>query len=666
MIVYRKYASLFLLIFATIAGCDSDEAVDPTNETPCLIIPEGDLYAEAELAFRAGCTDQGSIFFWEFGDGEISTLINPFHHYEKAGTYTISLTVTDDLDKSTIFKKKVDILPSPFIKHAGFIDEAEVWTEGLHLVTGDVYIRHGSLTIEPGANIRMNRGKSILVGHRETETLGGALFTAKGTATQPIIIHPSSGIAEVGSWGNIIFTDKASSASVIEHSEIKYGGKADNYPDSWEYYSRHGLVHVQNEGVTITNSVITGAANYGVYLSDQSMLHSFTGNTLSGSGNHPIVVDVDALHTVGPKNNIESNQGILVEGQYYHQQEATWYKQDVPYIFSPIVKTLNGPDGSTGAQLRIEAGTTIRFQNQSGLHVSVELLAEGTASEPIIFTSAAENKAKGDWANVWLSERSILNYCQFEYGGGARKGSTVSTMLEVATSHAKITNCTFKSASRDLVAYYLSNIDQIDQFENNKMQDSDYYGLSIEANQVPKIGTSNIFENTKGLEIKGGVIEEHVTWPKQSVPYSVGSDIYVQSSTECSLTIAPGTSVHLGSGASIFVAQASYYQGSLIADGMEEPIIFTFDKERSTGNDRSWGGIYFGEGTGADARMINCRVSYGGENMIRCDKAQGTPELRDNTISHSAGYGISLRGGATPVMSGNTFSDNALGDVHTY
>jgi len=40
----------------------------------------------------------GSVvsWFWDFGDGSTSTQQNPTHRYESAGTYTVTLTVTDD------------------------------------------------------------------------------------------------------------------------------------------------------------------------------------------------------------------------------------------------------------------------------------------------------------------------------------------------------------------------------------------------------------------------------------------------------------------------------------------------------------------------------------------------------------------------------------------
>jgi PKD repeat protein len=39
---------------------------------------------------------------WGFGDGITSTLTSPTHTYTAAGVYTVTLTVSDGIDTSTI------------------------------------------------------------------------------------------------------------------------------------------------------------------------------------------------------------------------------------------------------------------------------------------------------------------------------------------------------------------------------------------------------------------------------------------------------------------------------------------------------------------------------------------------------------------------------------
>ncbi|MFM2285600.1 MAG: hypothetical protein RLZZ543_1097 [Bacteroidota bacterium] len=64
----------------------------------------------------------GALFYWDFGDGTSSTLANPTHIYDEAGTYTLSLTVqnivgcTDTV--TTSYPNFITIRPKP---NAGLI-----------------------------------------------------------------------------------------------------------------------------------------------------------------------------------------------------------------------------------------------------------------------------------------------------------------------------------------------------------------------------------------------------------------------------------------------------------------------------------------------------------------------------------------------------------------
>jgi hypothetical protein len=52
--------------------------------------------------------------------------------------------------------------------------------------------------------------------------------------------------------------------------------------------------------------------------------------------------------------------------------------------------------------------------------LNAALIANGTASDPVLFTSAADTPAAGDWAGIWLltANRSLLQNVIFEYAGG--------------------------------------------------------------------------------------------------------------------------------------------------------------------------------------------------------------------------------------------------------
>ncbi len=114
------------------------------------------------------------------------------------------------------------------------------------------------------------------------------------------------------------------------------------------------------------------------------------------------------------------------------QQSTTWNPAAGPYV---IQEDLLIPEG---VQLRIEAGTEILFQKGVSLIIQGDLIAVGTAQEPIRFSSAAPAPSLGDWGNLrfitadtTLSyddagnyfKGSRLEYCIIEYGGMPGKGT---------------------------------------------------------------------------------------------------------------------------------------------------------------------------------------------------------------------------------------------------
>lgn len=84
------------------------------------------------------------------------------------------------------------------------------------------------------------------------------------------------------------------------------------------------------------------------------------------------------------------------------------------------------------ATLTIEPGVTVRFDGGKKMQVNGGLVACGTESEPIIFTSNQPVPAAGDWRNIEFAETaipskydntgdyiggSILQHCIVEYAG---------------------------------------------------------------------------------------------------------------------------------------------------------------------------------------------------------------------------------------------------------
>ena len=67
------------------------------------------VIAPITVHFTDLSTGNPETYLWDFGDGEVSVVQNPQHTYRRAGTYTVSLTVSND-DETSTTRSEADIV----------------------------------------------------------------------------------------------------------------------------------------------------------------------------------------------------------------------------------------------------------------------------------------------------------------------------------------------------------------------------------------------------------------------------------------------------------------------------------------------------------------------------------------------------------------------------
>ena len=99
---------------------------------------------ENNLVYTNGSSvTPGSIsYYWQFGDGAISTVQHPSHHYTSPGTYYVKLIVTSDKGCRDSLIKQVIINPNPGVNISGNdqVDQCRGNSTQLHATGGDSYL----------------------------------------------------------------------------------------------------------------------------------------------------------------------------------------------------------------------------------------------------------------------------------------------------------------------------------------------------------------------------------------------------------------------------------------------------------------------------------------------------------------------------------------------
>ena len=105
--------------------------------------------------------------------------------------------------------------------------------------------------------------------------------------------------------------------------------------------------------------------------------------------------------------------------------DLTLKKRGAPYHFKFDRVTVFGPSTPTltiepGVELRLDDYLRIGDYNPPAIRLPGKLIAVGTPTEPIVFTSAKPNRAAGDWPGIFLlyASGSRLENVRIEYAGG--------------------------------------------------------------------------------------------------------------------------------------------------------------------------------------------------------------------------------------------------------
>jgi hypothetical protein len=375
-----------------------------------------------------------------------------------------------------------------------------VLSEGTtYYALGDIYVPQGkSLTIPKNTSLVFNGFNNGLL-------IDGSLFVS-GTNNEPVILSSSKSVPVKGDWQGVVIGDTAAGTVlnnlIIEYADIGIlinNNSLASIDSSKIVNSKYGIKVNIGGTVTVTSSDLF-QNDYGIWF-DPDSGGSVTGSQIS-SNTYGLYVLGNGISNPDPVvngNNIDNNfinyqaTNFVSQSIPYAELNANgnWWGYDDPYfialsiydnadaIYSPVVdfsNHLDGPipegvavstmqligelSGATilnsgmiyevvgnvtvpqGATLTIQSGVTLRFINSAGITVDGDLIVQGTALDPVVFTSINSSPRKGDWSGILINSASAntqVDHAVIEYAEDGlyfhnSSGSVTNSLIQYNTN----------------------------------------------------------------------------------------------------------------------------------------------------------------------------------------------------------------------------------------
>ncbi len=481
----------------------------------------------------------------------------------------------------------------------GIILPSGTYSTDAHIPTSNAaYWLPNDLTISEAATLTIDAGVVIKMGFQYADIRVGGRLVANGTGTAPVVFTSAKDDARSGdtnadgataprqqNWGGIYFANNTTLPnSELHNVVVAYGGEDDTYYPGTDNptFGYPILIHPYENPVFDNVQFVANRVN--------------TQALIAGTRSSDVHLDI-----IGTPYWIPNDITIA--------EASTW---------------------------TIDAGVVLKMgYGYSDWTVRGRLVANGTPSQPVVFTSSTDDDRGGDsnqdgntapgpqgWGGIYIAPESLLAPSELHHVIVAYGGQ------DDTDYGANPDNATCGYPIR-LHGYANPVFDDV-RFESNRI---DGQGL------VTGTYSSNVHLDLTGY------------------PYWVASDITIGDAS--TWTIDAGVVLKMGYGYADWRVQ-----GRLVTNGTPaRPVVFTSRYDDARGGDtntdgatspgpQNWGGIYFSENTTLPrSELHNTIIAYAGQD----DTDYGA-----NPDNATCGYPILVHGYADPWFEGVVFESNRI------
>ncbi len=356
-----------------------------------------------------------------------------------------------------------------------------------------------TLDIEPGVILQFKGSGPN--DYKNVDLIVYGTLSAQGSENEKIVFTSNSEPSEgTGWWGQIYFSP-SSQNSILEHCQIRYGGKKSN---------NASIIIVDSTSIEFKDCLLENFNVSGLKLIDSfSQIENSTiqnapaGSAISISGGAPIIKNSIFKNTYSGMIIEEDSEAEVIGNRFEeikYLQGALFASNSCPilkdntgqnnvlngiYFFGPIAKDctlyLNNDfpyianfQVTNSGNLIIEPGVIIKFQERDQINIDGKLFAQGSLDKKIVFTSVADDEYGGDtnndgsttqatssfWDKIYFSagsECSLIKNAEIRYGGIPRSPNPYRGVVYVLGTGVEFENVYFKNTGPSGYTLYLEN-----------------------------------------------------------------------------------------------------------------------------------------------------------------------------------------------------------------
>ncbi|MDD5183648.1 MAG: right-handed parallel beta-helix repeat-containing protein [Paludibacter sp.] len=555
-----------------------------------------------------------------------------------------------------------------------------------YVLLADLTINSGiNVTVNPGVVIKMQNNIYVNGGFKANGLVNDSIkFTSinddnygvpKDTRNDGNAVAPAK-----GNWGSVYFRATTDDAfSLINYCKFFYGGGG----------GEQGILTFTDAGNTVSNTLISDGNYYGMRFEGSSSPVCTNNVTIKNCRLDPISMSL----TSNPVFNFSSplfaslgngSNGIrIIEGNL--STDATLTRRDVGGIYNVayIIDNLTIMPNTT---LHIGEGVVLKFTNYyNGIIVNGALVAVGSKTLPIVFTSIRDDSKggdtngdgnsstpqKGNWDKIQfnssgLDASNLLRDCIFNYGGSGYYGYNYYGNVTVNNAKMVIDSCRIEHSSTSAIGVFGSATPVI---SNNEFNNIDKTPITMSLFSNPTF-SNNSLSNIGIIAI--GVVPENysvdATIPKRDFAgYSNMTYFFYGTSS-----VNSGTHITIPEGVVFKSDNVSLFDvaGQLTVNGtLAHPVVFCNMSDDTYGNpfdtnnngttvvpNKNYMSAYAltFEDVSIDLSEINYAVFDYFDRGIQL--LQASPSIQNSQFKNSK-WGVVLNGVSTPKIDNNSFDN---------